>query len=327
MNRRRSLRLLAACERPRHGHGMVSFRMPTICPILPRIAGRDQRQRYDGGDLPDDAVALARPTNGGASSDDSPASRTDYYSPMDLLLEAFDTQLRRQPRWPGVEFADRVIRIVGEAWAGVLWSDLDEETADAIIAREVAHFGARPEWEWKYYSYDEPSDLPDRLRAAGFVPEEQETLLVGRVEAMPTSRPLPGGVTLVSVDDPIGIERFLRISDEVFGERSDAFGRELLADIRAGRAAAVVAMADDRPISGGRIEFYQGTDFAGLYGGATVPDWRGRGVFRAIVAYRTALAGTRGFRYLQTDASEDSRPIFLRMGFTAIATTTPFIHP
>jgi hypothetical protein len=56
------------------------------------------------------------------------------------------------------------------------------------------------------------------------------------------------------------------------------------------------------------------------------PSSRGRGVFRSLVAHRAALAAARGFRYLQVDASSDSRPILERLGFVQLATTTPFVH-
>jgi hypothetical protein len=36
--------------------------------------------------------------------------------------------------------------------------------------------------------------------------------------------------------------------------------------------------------------------FAGLCGGGTVPAWRGRGIFRALVAYRAGLGAARGYR-------------------------------
>jgi hypothetical protein len=49
-------------------------------------------------------------------------------------------------------------------------------------------------------------------------------------------------------------------------------------------------------------------------------------VFRALVAYRAALAAARGFRHLQVDASPDSRPILRRLGFEELAMTTPFTH-
>lgn len=208
----------------------------------------------------------------------------------------------------------------------MLWSDLDEATADRAIAAEVARFAGRGRWEWKLYSYDAPSDLAERLLAAGFVAEDEETLLVGEIAALPPAAPMPDGVRLVDVEDEAGIAAFLHVGEDVFGDHDIAFGEQLLGDIRAGRSAAVVAVVGDRPISSGRIEFYDGTDFAGLYGGATVADWRRRGIFRAVVAHRAGLARARGVRYLQTDASDDSRPIFLRLGFRAIATTTPYIH-
>jgi hypothetical protein len=42
----------------------------------------------------------------------------------------------------------------------------------------------------------------------------------------------------------------------------------------------------------------RGTEFATLWGGGTLPAWRSRGIYRAIVAYRANLALRRGFRYL-----------------------------
>ncbi|MEO8330398.1 MAG: GNAT family N-acetyltransferase, partial [Candidatus Nanopelagicales bacterium] len=63
-----------------------------------------------------------------------------------------------------------------------------------------------------------------------------------------------------------------------------------------------------------------------LWGGGTVKEWRGRGVFRSLVASRAALAADKGFRYLQVDASADSQPILERLGFMKLATTTPFTY-
>ena len=57
--------------------------------------------------------------------------------------------------------------------------------------------------------------------------------------------------------------------------------------------------------------------FATLQGGATLPEWRSRGVYRALVARRAVLAAERGCEYLQVDASDDSRPILERLGFVA----------
>jgi GNAT superfamily N-acetyltransferase len=87
----------------------------------------------------------------------------------------------------------------------------------------------------------------------------------------------------------------------------------------------VVAMAGDEPVSSARVEFGAGTDFAGLWGGGTLPRWRGRGIYRALVGYRARLAVARGYRYLQVDASPESRPILERLGFACLAETTPYV--
>ena len=96
------------------------------------------------------------------------------------------------------------------------------------------------------------------------------------------------------------------------------------------KAVAVVAVVDGRPVSGGRVDFEDGVEFAGLFGGVTLPEYRGRGLYRATVAKRAELARERGYHWLYSDALPTSRPILERLGFVAITTTTPWTfgrHP
>jgi GNAT superfamily N-acetyltransferase len=86
-----------------------------------------------------------------------------------------------------------------------------------------------------------------------------------------------------------------------------------------------VAEAGDEVVSAGWMRFPSGTEFATLWGGATLQEWRGRGIYRALVATRARLASERGRRYIEVDASDDSRPILERLGFVAVTTTTPYI--
>src|SRR5436309_8598317 len=106
----------------------------------------------------------------------------------EAVRAAFDEQIRQRPE-PSrpddrIERDGAVVRHVssGDGWSGVTWSDLDKASADAAIAAQVSRFAglSRP-WEWKYYSYDGPDDLPDRLRTAGFTPEPVEALLVADI--------------------------------------------------------------------------------------------------------------------------------------------------
>ena len=218
----------------------------------------------------------------------------------------------------------------GDGWAGVIWSDLDQASADTVIAAQISQFTALSRrWEWKHYSYDQPGDLPERLLAAGFTPQPVEALLVAEISDLTLDVSPPPGVQLRAVLDEHGVEQLVSVHDEVFGGDHTGLGAHLLAGLshQPSTAEAVVAFARHTPIAGGRVEFHLGTDFASLWGGGTVAAWRGQGVFRSLVAHRAAAASARGFRYLQVDASPASQPILRRLGFVELATTTPFTHP
>jgi GNAT superfamily N-acetyltransferase len=77
-------------------------------------------------------------------------------------------------------------------------------------------------------------------------------------------------------------------------------------------------------VSAAWLAFFEpGTDsFARLLGGSTLPQWRGRGIYRALLAARAQRAAARRVKYLQVDASDDSAPILRRLGFRAVTTTT-----
>jgi hypothetical protein len=254
------------------------------------------------------------------------------------LLALFDEQMRRgiiPADGESAERDERVTRVISAGgWSGVVWSDLGgTETgagADAAIAEQIGRFAALGQpWEWKHYSHDQPPDLPGRLRAAGFTPGEPEALLVAETAALALDTAPPPGVTLAEVTGQHGADRLVAVHDKVFGGDHAAIGRAVLAGLarHPPSVAGVVALAGQAPIAGGRVEFHAGTDFASLWGGGTLAGWRGRGLFRSLVAYRAALAAARGFRYAQVDALPASAPILRRLGFVQLAITTPFTHP
>ncbi|MFD0548571.1 GNAT family N-acetyltransferase [Streptomyces rectiviolaceus] len=257
----------------------------------------------------------------------------------EAVLARYDRQIRRdaQTDSPGarVERAGAVVRQIGAEhdWNGVHWADVDASTADAVIAEQVRYYtSAGREFEWKLHSHDRPADLADRLRAAGFVPEPPETVMVAEVAGLPTEPQLPEGVRLFPVTDAAGVRLMADAHDVAFGADGSGLGERLAKRVLTqltetpDTIVAVVAMAGDVPVSSARMELCPGTDFAGLWGGGTAPRWRGKGIYRALVAHRARIAADRGYRYLQVDASDDSRPILRRLGFVQLSVTTPYVY-
>ena len=129
-------------------------------------------------------------------------------------------------------------------------------------------------------------------------------MLVAETAAISHDVVLPDGIRLEPVTGEAGVDAMMAVNELAFGEPSPELFERLRDQLREAPdlLQMVVAMAGDEPVSAARVEFIPGTDFAGLWGGGTVPAWRGRGIFRALVAYRAGLAAERGYRYLQVDA-------------------------
>ncbi|MBB5828308.1 GNAT family N-acetyltransferase [Micromonospora carbonacea] len=255
------------------------------------------------------------------------------------LREAYDNQLKAWapdplPAGVTVERDGPLVRILGLDHGGFLtYRDLDGLTGaalDALITRQVELFRARGESvEWKLHGHDEPADLPDRLRAAGFVPQERETVVIGPVVPLAATLPVtPEGVRLREVTARADLERIVAMEEEVWGESrghlADGLEKEIAADPQS--ITVVVAEAGETVVSAGWVRYVAGTGFATLWGGSTLAQWRRRGIYRALVGYRARLAAQRGRTLLQVDASEDSRPILQRLGLVPVTTTTPYIY-
>lgn len=261
---------------------------------------------------------------------------TEPESEPQTLLAAYDNQMRGTPPIPpaGVTYEKDgpLLRIVGQFRGfvsgphdlGVQGQELDE-----LIVRQRDFFAARGESvEWKTRSHDVPADLTDRLRAAGFVPEEPETVLIGLAEEMAVREPvLPEGVTIRRVTAVADLRRLGALQSAIWDMDLNWLATDLLGRIAAAPddMAVYAVEAEGEMVSAAWLAFRPGTEFANMMGGSTRAEWRGKGIYRALVATRAALAAARGVPYLQVDATDDSAPILRRLGFRAITTTTPYV--
>ena len=140
---------------------------------------------------------------------------------------------------------------------------------------------------------------------------------------------LPEGVSLREVTDRRDLDRIAAFERAAWEDGDDhswiAESLEAERTTDPEGLSIVVAEAGGAVVCAGWVRFQRGTDFATLWGGATLPEWRGRGIYRGTVAHRASLAAERGFRFLEVDASSESRPILERLGFSAVTTTTPYV--
>jgi hypothetical protein len=206
----------------------------------------------------------------------------------------------------------------------------DPAAYDALIARQRDFFAARGQRvEWKTYDYDEPADLAERLVAAGFVKEDDEALILG--EAAPLAAQeigLPDGVVVRAADSFEDFVRMREMSETVWGEDHAWVIESLYPDwVARPDSMDVVVVEESRegPVLCAARGEYDTSGFVGLWGGSTLPEWRGKGLYRATLLHRARLGLDRGKEYVRVDASPDSEPILRRLGLHRVATTTPYV--
>ncbi|MCS5719665.1 GNAT family N-acetyltransferase [Herbiconiux sp. CPCC 205763] len=252
------------------------------------------------------------------------------------LLAAYDDQLRTDAETPSaIEVALLgPLRLVtfANGRGFVTYRDLGGADAGEIrrlVAEALAHYRADPEItrvEWKTRGHDIAPGLHEALLDHGFTPDEQESIMIGSAEALAVDIPLPAGATLRQVSVEADVRAMSAMQDEVFGDApSDEMANALLRRLGFGDGMELwVVEVEGEIVSAGRLEPVAGTSFAGIWGGATRAEWRGRGLYRALTAARAQSAISAGKSLIHSDSTEYSRPILERSGLQKVSTTTPY---
>jgi GNAT superfamily N-acetyltransferase len=251
------------------------------------------------------------------------------------ILSLYDQEMRIDPpawrakvyRRPGLTYLIPEGASPMGGW--VLYTNLDGPAADELIPAVIDVFKSRDSaFEWKVYGHDRPDDLQDRLRARGLIEEDLESLLVLDLESAPDQFWKQPGENIRRITDPEELKVIGQIQAEVWGESFDSLMDALRIELEETPQALSVflAEADGRPVSCAWIRYYDGRTFAELYGGSTLEDFRGKGLYTALVAARAGEARERGVRFLAVDTSPMSRPILEKLGFVFLTYTQPYVY-
>jgi hypothetical protein len=253
-----------------------------------------------------------------------------------ILLAAYDEQLRTDAETPSAVAVAHLgpLRLVtftgGRGF--VTYRDLggaDRLRIQSLVSEAVAHYREDPSIdrvEWKTRGHDHAPGLHDALLSHGFTPEEPESIMIGQAHSLAVDVVTPPDVRLRRVSRDDDVRAMCRMESVVFGDQnSDAVADALLLRLAMQDGMELwVAESQGQIISAGRLEPVRDSQFAGIWGGATLPEWRGRGIYRAVTAARARSALRAGKTLIHSDSTEDSRPILERSGLLRVSTTTPY---
>lgn len=249
------------------------------------------------------------------------------------LLAIFDKEVRRECEWTRNrrDVLSNLVRYtlidVGYGGGHISWSDLTSDNVDEIIESQISYFKKlNVDFEWKYYSHDQPADLPQRLLAHGFKADEPEALMVADLNDLPEDF-WTMDVSFVSrVTTPHEVDEIVRMESEVWGQDISGFAAGMKYDLEhfPDHISVFAIWKDGRIVSAAWTHYLVSTSFATLWGGSTLENFRRKGYYTALLATRAREARERGYRFLQVDASPNSQPILAKHGFRFLGYSTPF---
>ena len=248
------------------------------------------------------------------------------------IIALYDQDQRKDVEYPDArrEVTPTVVRHIDTSGNGegtVIYSQINEADADDTIREQVAYFESIGQgFEWKVYDYDRPADLKERLRSHGFTAGEAEAIMV--LDLAEAAEVLWQSVrhNVQRIMDPEKISEVLTIQQQVWNEDFSWLGHYLGEALNRypEQMSVYVAYVDGQAASSAWTYFPKRSQFASLWGGSTLSDFRKQGLYTTLLAVRAQEAKARKVRYLTVDASDMSRPILEKFGFEMIASSYPY---
>lgn len=193
------------------------------------------------------------------------------------------------------------------------------DEVDDVLAEVRAQLRARGRGitQWEIGSAAQPTGLAEMLLERGLALDD-DPVAIALVLTTPPPAPEPGlGVKRVeSLDEYVAAKEVQIAAFEPSPERVASQRARMREDWEAGPRLMHAVWLEGEIVGAGSCA---PTPYGlALFGGATRPEARGRGAYRALLHERWQEARRRGLPALLTQGGSMSRPILERMGFAAV---------
>lgn len=235
---------------------------------------------------------------------------------MDWALELADNPNTHTPLGPDDErvVTERYVLFLAGGAGGSVAQRFRFATSELAEVRAELHRHlrerGRSKLAWEIGTHATPYGLADALLELGL---EDEGRQVGMALAEPPHDSSSADVEVRRVTNAEEMLVAARIAAIAFG---DSVPDEPKPFVPQRDNVVYLAYVDGEPIARGSAAF--SIHGVTLFGGATLPEARGRGAYRALVAARWDDAVRRGTPLLVTQASPHSHPILARLGFSEL---------
>lgn len=173
---------------------------------------------------------------------------------------------------------------------------------------------------WTLDPDTEPPDFADHLSRHGVTFDSDVAVMVLPIEAEVTAPDVAGLEIHDALSDPELFRAAAAVNSEAFGSptaKAAVIERRRQSQLAAGNRRMLLATLDGEPAGSAGLSLYPPAG-AIINAGAVREKFRGRGVYRAMVAARLAMAREAGVSGLMVWGGHMSAPLLARLGFETV---------
>lgn len=242
------------------------------------------------------------------------------------LLICYDKDLRLHVNYPEArkEITDDVVRFIRKApgMNFVSFTFADETRLERVIDREVGYLAPLNQpFTWKVYDHDLLPNLGRALSSNGFAEDEEPAaVMVFDLKQAPASSFDAGTADIRRITDRDGLRDIVHVLDGVYGGHNGWVYERMGLHLQIpGYLSMYAAYVDGKPASVAWT-YFPGRNFATLFGGTTLTEYRARGLYTSLLRARLREIHERGYPFAVVEAGPMSKPIVAKHGFQHLTT-------